>query len=78
MDQCFKAEKVKLLKEINKDMHERRKCEDEAYADAAGHKLSFEDYLQQDKTYLSEKKKSEQRGPNPNQYQERSTGGHGS
>ena len=48
LDLCFKAEKAKLLKVINKDMHERRKQEDEAYADAAGHQLSFEEYLKQD------------------------------
>eukprot|EP00545_Synedropsis_sp_CCMP1620_P004574 CAMPEP_0119019114 /NCGR_PEP_ID=MMETSP1176-20130426/21017_1 /TAXON_ID=265551 /ORGANISM="Synedropsis recta cf, Strain CCMP1620" /LENGTH=92 /DNA_ID=CAMNT_0006973251 /DNA_START=36 /DNA_END=311 /DNA_ORIENTATION=+ len=51
LDSCFKAEKVKLLKVLNKNMHEKRKEEEEAWADAAGHKLSFEDYLKADKTY---------------------------
>jgi hypothetical protein len=52
LDLCFKAEKAKLLKVINKDMHEKRKEEDEAYADAVGHQLSFEEYLNQDPNYL--------------------------
>lgn len=73
LDLCFKAEKAKLLKAINKDMHEKRKQEDEAYADAVGHLLSFEEYLNQDPNYLRELKKSEQR--DPNQFQKRSTPG---
>lgn len=68
---CFRREKAELLKVINKDMHERRKEEDDAYADALGHKMSFEEYLQQDKHYQAELKKFGQR--NPNEYQEHSS-----
>jgi COX assembly protein 2 len=73
LDKCFKAEKAKLLKAINSDFAERRKREEEAWADAVGHKLSFDEYLKQDKTYQEELRKSMQR--NPNEYQDKSTGG---
>ena len=68
LDMCFRREKAELLKAINKDMHERRKEEDDAYADALGHKMSFEQYLQQDKHDQAELKKSAQR--KPDEYQE--------
>ena len=44
LDNCLRLEKERLLKVINKVMHERRKEEDDAYADAVGHKMSFEEY----------------------------------
>jgi COX assembly protein 2 len=76
LDACFKEEKSKYLKVLNKDMHEKRQREEEAWADAAGHKMSFEDYLKNDKKYQSELKIAEQRKGQPSQYQQRSTGGH--
>lgn len=73
MDKCFKAEKAKLLKSMNKDMHEKRKEEEEAWADAVGHKVSFDEYLKQDKGYQAELEKQKSRSGGI--YQEKSMGG---
>lgn len=73
LDSCFRVEKVKLLNEMNKDMHEKRKREEEAWAEAYGHKLSFDEYLKQDKSYQAELQKSQ--GRDPSSYQQQSTGG---
>jgi len=51
------------------DMHERRKEEEEAFMAATGQKVSFEDFLEQDKAYQAELGKS--KGRNPNQYTEK-------
>lgn len=72
LDKCFKEEKARLLKHMNKDMHEKRKREDEAWADAAGHGMTFEDYLKQDKEYQDDLKKTSSRG---GIFQQKSTGG---
>lgn len=72
LDTCFRREKADFLKEINKDMDEKRREEDEAFADAMGHKMTFEQYLSQDKEYQAELRKAANR--KPDQYQETSSG----
>lgn len=74
LDRCFKKEKARLLEEMNKDMVEKRRQEEEAFANAAGHGLSFEDYLKQDPAYQSELEKAKRR--NNNKYQTTAQGGH--
>lgn len=60
MDHCLKKEKLTLLDQLNVDMDEKRKREDEAFQDAMGHNQSFEEYLKTDKTYLRELKKAKE------------------
>ena len=51
MDQCFKREKAKLLKELNKDVEETRAREEAALKSALGRPITFEEYLAKDKDY---------------------------
>lgn len=54
LDQCFKAEKKHLLSELNKDLPERRKRQEEVVKKVLGKKMTFQEYLQQDKEYQQE------------------------
>ena len=53
-----------MLKEMNKDFDVKRKREDDAFKDAVGHTMSFEEYLKNDPEYRNEVKKSQSRDPN--------------
>ena len=61
MDKCFKAEKDRLLKEMNRRLPAMRRKQEEIIKDAFGKQMTFQEYLQQDKEYLEEKKKAGQR-----------------
>jgi len=54
MDRCLKEEKLALVEQLNVDMDEKRKREDEALQEAIGRNQSFEEFLKTDKTYLKE------------------------
>ncbi len=58
-----------MLEEMNKDFDIKRKREDDAFKDAVGHTMSFEEYLKNDKEYNKEVEKSHLR--DPNQYKDR-------
>jgi COX assembly protein 2 len=62
MDRCLKVEKKALLAELNVDMDQKRKQEDDAFQDAMGHTQSFEEFLKTDKIYLKELQKAKQEG----------------
>lgn len=72
LDKCFRREKMNHLKEMNADMHQDRQQEEEAWQDATNQKMSFEEYLRQDKAY----QKEIQKDSNPSNYQTKSTGAH--
>jgi COX assembly protein 2 len=52
LDQCLKIEKQNLLKELNKDVEQKRKIEEDAYQKALGKDISFEEYLKNDKDFI--------------------------
>ena len=52
LDKCFKLEKQRLLKELNKDFEQTRSKEDGMIMEALGQKLSFQEYLEKDKGYM--------------------------
>ena len=54
MDQCFKEEKERILKELNKDIVERRAEEEAQAAISTGTNMTFEQYLKKDKSYQKE------------------------
>eukprot|EP00560_Eucampia_antarctica_P008829 CAMPEP_0197828714 /NCGR_PEP_ID=MMETSP1437-20131217/5247_1 /TAXON_ID=49252 ORGANISM="Eucampia antarctica, Strain CCMP1452" /NCGR_SAMPLE_ID=MMETSP1437 /ASSEMBLY_ACC=CAM_ASM_001096 /LENGTH=64 /DNA_ID=CAMNT_0043430047 /DNA_START=264 /DNA_END=458 /DNA_ORIENTATION=- len=58
-----------MLTEMNKDFDEKRQREEDAFKDAVGHTVSFDDYLKNDKEYKDALKKAEiRKTSNPNQY----------
>mmetsp|Transcript_7915 Transcript_7915/g.18490 ORF Transcript_7915/g.18490 Transcript_7915/m.18490 type:complete len:102 (-) Transcript_7915:232-537(-) len=61
LDECLKAEKKRLLAEMNKDYEAKRAAEDDVFRKAMGKEMSFEEYLQQDKDYQAARKKSDER-----------------
>jgi COX assembly protein 2 len=72
MDACFRREKARLLKDLNKDMFQDRAKEEDAWKEATGKEESFEEYLRNDKTY----QKESQNPSDASAYQQRSTGAH--
>jgi COX assembly protein 2 len=52
LDRCLKEEKQNLLKVLNKDIEQKRQMEENAYQQALGKDISFEEYLKQDKDYI--------------------------
>jgi len=54
LDKCFKQEKKRLLDELNKDLPEKRKQQEEIVMKAFGKQMTFQEYLKQDKDYQSE------------------------
>ena len=65
MDQCLKVEKQRMLKEMNKDFEEKRQREE----------LTFDQYLKQDREYLSaEKAAQDRRKANPDLYTRKANG----
>lgn len=54
LDDCFKAEKESILRDLNKDFAERRLAEDEQAAKSTGKNISFQEYLKKDKEYQKE------------------------
>lgn len=72
LDHCFRREKQNLLKSLNKDMHQDRQQEEEAWKEATNQTMSFQEYLQNDKAYQRES----QKGYDATNYQPKSTGAH--
>ena len=56
LDVCFKAEKKRLLDEMNHDLVERKQRHEEVIKQAFGKSMTFTEYLQQDKEYRQAKK----------------------
>mmetsp|Transcript_21404 Transcript_21404/g.46390 ORF Transcript_21404/g.46390 Transcript_21404/m.46390 type:complete len:110 (-) Transcript_21404:149-478(-) len=52
LDKCLKEEKQKLLYELNKDVEQKRKAEEDVFQMAVGKDVSFEEYLKGDKDYV--------------------------
>ena len=75
MDQCLKIEKQRMLTEMNKDFEEKRQREEDAFRDAVGQELTFDEYLKQDKEYLNaEKAAQDRRKANPDLYTRKANG----
>jgi COX assembly mitochondrial protein 2 len=61
MDQCLKAEKKRLLVNSNMELPQYYQVEQEnLIKEAFGKKMTFQEYLQQDKEYLVATKQKEQ------------------
>jgi COX assembly mitochondrial protein 2 len=61
LDKCFKAEKYRLLSEMNaKELPQFHKEQAEFIKKAFGQSMTFQEYLQQDKEYLAVKRQQEQ------------------
>ena len=57
LDRCFKAEKHRLLSEMNaNELPEYQRQQAEIIKEAFGQSLTFQEYLQQDKDYIAAKK----------------------
>jgi COX assembly protein 2 len=59
LDNCFKVEKDRLLREMNKDLPEQRKEQEDIIKTAFGKKETFAEFLAKDKDYqkaISDKK----------------------
>jgi COX assembly protein 2 len=55
LDNCFKEEKQRMLKDLTKDFEEVRSKEDTLMKEALGQTMSFEEYLAKDKNYQKAK-----------------------
>ena len=51
LDNCFKLEKQRMLKELTKDFEQARAKEDDLMKEALGQTMSFQEYLAKDKNY---------------------------
>ena len=54
LDTCFRKEKEAVLKELNKDIVEKRREEDEQSALSTGRNMSFQEFLKRDAEYQKE------------------------
>jgi hypothetical protein len=54
LDECFRQEKEKVLKELNKDLDERRREDEAQAAISTGKNVTFHQYLATDTTYQKE------------------------
>lgn len=54
LDKCLKAEKTRLLNEMNRDLDEHKREEQHMIMKAFGKTQTFEDYLKHDKEYQNE------------------------
>ena len=54
LDRCFRAEKERMLKEMNKGIEERRAEEEAQAAISTGKNVTFQQYLKTDKAYQQE------------------------
>jgi COX assembly protein 2 len=62
LDQCFKLEKDRLLKEMNKELPGKRDKQEEIIKKAFGKEMTFREYLQKDKEYQAELQNKKERG----------------
>uniref|UniRef100_A0A7R9WFT0 COX assembly mitochondrial protein n=1 Tax=Pseudictyota dubia TaxID=2749911 RepID=A0A7R9WFT0_9STRA len=61
MDKCLRAEKKRLLANMNRDFEDKRQREEDAYRDAVGQELTFDEYLKKDPEYVKAAKDAEER-----------------
>eukprot|EP00566_Odontella_aurita_P025850 CAMPEP_0113538596 /NCGR_PEP_ID=MMETSP0015_2-20120614/7454_1 /TAXON_ID=2838 /ORGANISM="Odontella" /LENGTH=115 /DNA_ID=CAMNT_0000438189 /DNA_START=319 /DNA_END=666 /DNA_ORIENTATION=+ /assembly_acc=CAM_ASM_000160 len=61
MDRCLKNEKRRLLVDMNRGFEEKRQREEDAYRDAMGQELTFDEYLRKDPEYLKAAKEAVER-----------------
>jgi COX assembly mitochondrial protein 2 len=54
LDTCFRLEKQRILKEMNKNFEVARNEEDKQFAASEGKTMTFQEHLAHDKTYLTE------------------------
>eukprot|EP00934_Nitzschia_sp_Nitz4_P000906 Nitzschia sp. Nitz4//scaffold3_size479765//237290//237613//NITZ4_000100-RA/size479765-processed-gene-1.511-mRNA-1//-1//CDS//3329550758//906//frame0 len=54
LDVCFKQEKERMLKEMNKDIDSRRAEEEALAAISTGQNMTFEQFLAKDKAFQKE------------------------
>lgn len=54
MDRCLKAEKSRLLTEMNQELPERKIRQEEIVKNAFGKTVTFSEYLQKDEEYQAE------------------------
>jgi COX assembly protein 2 len=62
LDQCFKFEKDRLLKEMNKELPGKRDKQEEIIKKAFGKNLTFQEYLEKDKDHQAELRNKKERG----------------
>lgn len=65
LDRCFKEEKKELLAKLNADVPENRAMQEDIIKEAFGKKMTFQEYLSQDKDYqeaLLKKKRNANQG----------------
>jgi len=60
LDQCLKAEKKRILAELNKDLVETKAREQDLIMEAFGKKETFTQYLAKDKDYTEAMKKKQE------------------
>jgi COX assembly mitochondrial protein 2 len=60
LDQCFKREKKQLLAQLNADVTENRLLQEDLIKDAFGKKMTFREYLGQDRDYQDALKKKQE------------------
>lgn len=60
LDGCLRAEKKRLLEEMNQDLPERAIKREEIVKQAFGKQVTFSEYLQQDKDYQRERQRKQQ------------------
>lgn len=60
LDRCLKAEKQRVLDELNRDLDDRKRRQEEIIKVAFGKDVTFSEYLQQDREYQREVKRKEQ------------------
>ena len=60
LDECFKAEKERMLKEMNKNFAVHRAKEDGLLKEALGQNMSFQEYLEKDKHYVQVRQEQQQ------------------
>ena len=51
LDKCFRAEKQRMLVEMNKDLDEKRREEEAQAALSTGKNMTFQEFLAKDKAY---------------------------
>jgi COX assembly protein 2 len=61
LDLCLKAEKTRIQDELNRELPDRQKRQEEIIKRAFGKDLTFSEYLQKDKDYMREVRVKEEK-----------------
>lgn len=59
LDRCLKAEKKRLLHELNKNVPEQRREQEDLIKTAFGKQQTFAEYLSEDRDYLAAKQQKQ-------------------